>query len=43
MKLNKYESYKSCPIRPKNRLKSKSWRCPAKGYIPCCQTSLTSN
>ena len=40
MALNKYES---CPIpRPKNMPKSESWRCPAKRYIPYCQTSLTS-
>ena len=32
MALNKYKSYKSCPVcRPKNMPKSKSWRCPAKG------------
>ena len=35
MTLNKYKSYKSHLIpRPKNMPKSKSWRCPAKGYIP---------
>ena len=43
MTLNKYESYKSCPIpRPKSMPKFKSWGYPAKGYIPCHQTSLTS-
>ena len=39
----KYGSYKSCPIsRLKNMPKSKSWRCPAKEYVPCRQTSLKS-
>ena len=43
MALNKYDSYRSCPIpRPKTVPKSKSGRCPAKGYILCRQTSLTS-
>ena len=43
MKLNKYVSYKSCPIPcPKVMPKSKPWRCSAKGYIPCRQTFLTS-
>ena len=43
MTLNKYESFESCPIPgPKNMPKSKSLRCPAKGYIPCRQTSFTS-
>ena len=43
MALNKYESYKSCPIPcPINMLKPKSWRRPARGCSPCSQESLTS-
>ena len=38
MTLSKYESNTSCPIPCPKNPKSKSWRCPAKCYIPakCC-------
>ena len=44
MTLNKYDSYKSCPIPcPKNMPKSTSSTFPAMGLIPCHQASLASN